>query len=319
MRHHAPSGGGKGACLHHARHRVPALPVLADWLRIEQVLGNLFSNALKFTDHGTITLTVHHRPARSPGGHEITFAVSDTGIGIEPDQLPRLFNPFSQVDSSLSRRYGGSGLGLVIVRRLCELMGGTVSLDSRPGLGSVFTATVEVGDIPAPSEQTSGGAESPAAVIPATLHVLIVEDNPLNQKLLSRLIEQHGWTAEIAAHGVEAVEMTARRSFDLIFMDVSMPGMDGLEATRAIRTRERKNGEPPAASSPSPPEFPRPNAAPAPRRAWTIFSANPSPPPASAPFCKRRLRGDPSNHFRAGFPHKLPFAPLRTSYEIRNG
>lgn len=124
-------------------------------------------------------------------------------------------------------------------------MGGTVSLDSRPGLGSVFTATVEVGDIPAPSEQTSGGAESPAAVIPATLHVLIVEDNPLNQKLLSRLIEQHGWTAEIAAHGVEAVEMTARRSFDLIFMDVSMPGMDGLEATRAIRTRERKNGEPP--------------------------------------------------------------------------
>lgn len=226
----------------------PALPpvVLADLLRIEQVLGNLLSNALKFTERGEITLGVTSRATPAPDHHEIVFVVSDTGIGIGPDQRPRLFNPFSQADSSLSRRYGGSGLGLVIVKRLCELMGGTVTFESAVGKGSVFTATIVVQAADAtvpllpedrlpPTLETTGNP----------LRVLIVEDNRLNQKLMRRLIEQQGGLAELAGNGNEALSMVAEKPFDMIFMDVSMPGMDGLEATRAIRTYEREKGGPP--------------------------------------------------------------------------
>lgn len=222
---------------------LPSL-VVADWLRIEQVLGNLLDNALKFTDKGTVTLEVMAKPATASGTQEIVLLVSDTGIGISAGQMPRLFNPFCQVDSSLSRRYGGSGLGLVIVKRLCELMGGSVSLESEAGRGSVFTATLQVETSDSPRFPLQESAPASAGKGDGKLRVLIVEDNLLNQKLMRRLVESHGCEAEMATHGREAVEITARARFDLIFMDVSMPGMDGLEATRVIRERERRNQEP---------------------------------------------------------------------------
>jgi len=218
--------------------------VSADWFRIEQVLGNLLSNALKFTEKGHIALTVRARPADASGRKEIIFVVEDTGVGISPEQRPRLFNPFSQADSSFSRRYGGSGLGLVIVKRLCEIMGGSVYLQSELGKGSTFTASVVVPETKAPRDETSD-AEAVAPMPASTpLHILVVEDNGLNQKLMRRLIEKQGHKADIARNGREAVEICSRQTFDLIFMDVSMPGMDGLEATRLIRVRERELSEP---------------------------------------------------------------------------
>jgi len=213
---------------------------LADWVRIEQVLGNLLSNALKFTEKGSISLTVHAKPVAT-GHTEVTFVVEDTGVGIRADQRPRLFSPFSQADSSLSRRYGGSGLGLVIVKRLCEAMGGSVSLRSELGKGSVFSASVVVQQTNPPSNLGSGEPVAPAA--PPSLRVLVVEDNGLNQKLMRRLVERQGCLAEVARNGREAVEVSGREAFDVIFMDVSMPGMDGLEATRVIREREKERGE----------------------------------------------------------------------------
>ncbi len=224
----------------------PGLPpaVLADLLRIEQVLGNLLGNALKFTDEGEITLQVHPQASPRPDQHEIVFVVTDTGIGIRADQRARLFNPFSQADSSLSRRYGGSGLGLVIVKRLCELMGGTVTFESEAGKGSAFTATIVVQtagtEVPLPPEDR---LPSPAETTVSPLRVLIVEDNRLNQKLMRRLVEQQGCLAELAGNGNEALTMVAEKPFDMVFMDVSMPGMNGLEATAAIRSFERANGE----------------------------------------------------------------------------
>jgi signal transduction histidine kinase/sensor domain CHASE-containing protein/ActR/RegA family two-component response regulator len=215
--------------------------VLADWVRIEQVLGNLLSNALKFTEKGSISLTVSAQPA---GGdrHKITFVVEDTGVGIRPDQRARLFNPFTQADSSLSRRYGGSGLGLVIVKRLCEAMDGSVSLRSEPGRGSAFSASVILQAAVAPPNARPPEPKPPTALSP--LRVLVVEDNGLNQKLMRRLVERQGCVAVVARNGREAVEISGSEAFDLIFMDVSMPGMNGLEATRLIRERERERGEP---------------------------------------------------------------------------
>lgn len=218
--------------------------VSADWFRIEQVLGNLLSNALKFTEKGHIGLSVRARSSDASGGTELIFVVEDTGVGISEEQRPRLFNPFSQADSSFSRRYGGSGLGLVIVKRLCEIMGGSVALESELGKGSTFTANVVVPETNAPRGATSDAEAVVQVAASAPLRILVVEDNGLNQKLMRRLIEKQGDVADVARNGREAVEICSRQAFDLIFMDVSMPGMDGLEATRVIRERERQFTEP---------------------------------------------------------------------------
>jgi len=222
-----------------------ALPelVLADSLRIEQVLGNLLSNALKFTDHGAITLEVGPSARSGSEEREISFAVTDTGSGIREDQIGRLFQPFSQVDASLSRRHGGSGLGLVIVKRLCELMGGGVAVQSEFGQGSVFTATIVA--TPLAMGEVALAPESGLLAFPEDgepLRILVAEDNSLNRKLMSRMIERLGCRALFASDGHEAVEMAARDAYDLIFMDVSMPGLNGLDATVAIRECERVSG-----------------------------------------------------------------------------
>lgn len=220
---------------------LPAL-VYVDAVRLEQVLGNLLGNALKFTDSGSISLRVRSGILRTDGSREIAFIVSDTGIGIPSDQLPRLFHRFSQVDASPSRRYGGSGLGLVISRKLCEIMGGTVSVESEIGRGSVFTATVMAW--PVPSIAVTGDESSDLSPQDAlkSLRILIAEDNAINQRLLKRMIERLGLKAQFAGDGREALEMAMQGSFDLILMDVSMPGVSGLEATRSLRKVESQRG-----------------------------------------------------------------------------
>lgn len=233
----------KGLAFRHLEN--PTLPplILADSLRIEQVLGNLLGNALKFTERGSITLEVASRPLDGDN-HEITLTVTDTGIGITPDNLPRLFNPFSQADSSPSRRHGGSGLGLVIVRRLCQLMGGNATVQSEFGRGSVFTASI-VSRIVSPTEASATPAP-PIEGFFRPLRILVAEDHLLNQKLMQRLIERIGYSADFANNGAEAQQMAERNAYDLIFMDVSMPGVTGLDATRAIRSLEKETARPPA-------------------------------------------------------------------------
>ena len=216
----------------------PAVPslILADSLRIEQVLGNLLGNALKFTERGSITLEVASRPLEGEN-HEITFTIIDSGIGVTADKLPRLFNPFSQADSSPSRRHGGSGLGLVIVRRLCELMGGTATVWSEFGQGSIFTASIVSRALS--SAEASTTPEAPIEGFFRPLRILVAEDHLLNQKLMQRLIERIGYSADFANNGLEAQQMAERNAYDIIFMDVSMPGVTGLDATRSIRSFEK--------------------------------------------------------------------------------
>lgn len=217
--------------------------VLADALRIEQVLGNLLGNALKFTERGSIVLTVDARPLEGAES-ELSFSVTDTGIGIRPEDVALLFNRFSQVDASPSRRYGGSGLGLVIVKRLCELMGGTAAVSSEYGRGSTFTASLQVISVEEEVSAPPVDPSSPVLEAPRQLRILVAEDNRINQRLMTRMFERLGYAATFTDNG-EAVSSEFRRApYDLIFMDVGMPRVSGLEATRAIRAYEQEKGCP---------------------------------------------------------------------------
>jgi len=198
--------------------------------RLRQVLLNLIGNALKFTESGSVTA---HASANPSG---LRFEVTDTGIGIPLDKQDKIFEAFSQVDGSITRRFGGTGLGLTICSRLVEGMGGSISVTSAPGQGSTFAFTVR-------AEQREVSPEpNPAAPLHATaaaLHILVAEDNTVNQTVVSRMLERAGHTVIIAADGLQAVEMCSTGRFDLILMDIHMPVLDGLEATVRIREMER--------------------------------------------------------------------------------
>jgi signal transduction histidine kinase/ActR/RegA family two-component response regulator len=218
--------------------------LLCDRTRLNQVLVNLISNAVKFTDGGRVEIRVSSRPlgpgpAGTPARCEISFAVRDTGIGISPEQMQRLFRSFSQGDSSITRRFGGSGLGLVISRRLCELMGGSLQGTSEPGRGSVFTARIAAEISPERADAGSArvGDFSPAKGARA-LNILVVEDNALSRRLAGVFLERMGHKPEYAHNGREAVDRMQSSRFDLILMDNQMPEMDGLTATRLIRRTE---------------------------------------------------------------------------------
>jgi len=218
--------------------------VSGDPLRLEQVLANLLGNAVKFTDSGRVTLSVV-TVGIDVTGALIRFEVSDTGPGIPEEKQRDIFDAFTQADVSTTRRYGGTGLGLAISRRLVQLMGGEIQLESEEGKGSTFgfTLTVPVVDEPVgvPNDRVGGPGEETSA----TLKVLLVEDNIVNQKVASRMLARLGHECEIVADGPSAIEAAERGGFDLILMDIQMPGMDGFEATDAIRAGERERGAAP--------------------------------------------------------------------------
>ncbi|HET9447985.1 MAG TPA: two-component regulator propeller domain-containing protein [Steroidobacteraceae bacterium] len=237
--------------------RLPAY-ILGDAARIRQILVNLGGNAAKFTERGEITIDVRVLNRRD-ADLTVRIAVCDTGIGIAPERRAMLFNTFSQVDSSTTRRYGGTGLGLSIVKRLAELMGGTVGVESIPGMGSTFWVTIAtVATADAASDDTSAEpvARDPAAAanpLPVLVlspptrvdrqpRILLAEDNVVNQKVAARVLEKEGFAVDVASDGRQAVEAWRRGTYDAILMDCQMPQLDGYEATREIRREEREAG-----------------------------------------------------------------------------
>ena len=214
--------------------------VLGDPVRLKQVLLNLLSNAVKFTDRGRIDLRVSEDGRNDDGRIVLRFTVTDTGIGIPTEVQSSLFQSFTQADESTTRKYGGTGLGLAISKRLAELMGGAIGLESEPGRGSSFwfTADLCVGsemDVPCALAALDTPLYRATQDTRSRGKVLIVEDNAINQKVALRLLSSLGYESELAANGQEAFEMTQQGRYDVILMDCQMPVMDGYEATKAIR------------------------------------------------------------------------------------
>ena len=217
-------------------------PLRGDPLRLGQVALNLVGNAIKFTDRGSVDLRVGIDPHGN--GARLRFAVQDTGIGITAEQLSRLFTPFEQADTSTTRRFGGSGLGLAISRRLVRMMDGDIRVDSQPGRGSTFHFEVGVGwgvaEPRKPTATDARAAESDLRTHHPGTRVLLVEDEPVSREVALTLLEAAGCVVEVATDGAAAVTAARDKAFDVILMDVQMPGMSGLEATRHIR-RESTN------------------------------------------------------------------------------
>jgi two-component system, sensor histidine kinase and response regulator len=218
----------------------PASPaVLGDPLRLGQVLFNLVGNASKFTEQGAVTVKVrqvHETPDKS----HVRFEICDTGIGIDAEVLPRLFQSFEQADNSMTRRYGGTGLGLAICKRLVQLMGGDIGVESAPGKGSTFwfvvplkkRHTTDAQPVAAPSALT---AEQSLLQDFAGSRILLAEDEPITQEIARTLLEDVGLVLDLAQDGQQALECARLRPYALILMDMQMPVMNGVEATRAIR------------------------------------------------------------------------------------
>ncbi|WP_348814660.1 ATP-binding protein [Halomonas sp. H10-59] len=207
---------------------LPAV-VIGDATRLRQVLMNLMDNAFKFTQAGSITLAVRSRKPAS-----IIFEVRDTGVGIDKQAQAALFEPFTQVDTSLSRRHEGTGLGLAICYRLIEAMGGNLELNSMPGLGSVFRFCLPLSAAEGVSERL---LDDPSEAL-ASRHLLVVEDNPVNRDLVAALLKRLGQTFDLVEDGEQGLAAMKCKDYDLVLMDMQMPCMDGVETTRRFRAEE---------------------------------------------------------------------------------
>lgn len=249
----APRASDKG--LSYVTSVSPALPrrVMGDPTRLRQILINLLINAIKFTEQGSVEMRV----AAEDG--KLHFSVRDSGIGMDTDAVQRLFKPFSQADDSVTRKFGGTGLGLVISRELIEAMGGTIQVESAPGAGTCFWFWLPFKEAPELPAAAAAPLDAPRATDMATAHtpappasaspvdlpallggkLLLVDDNVVNQKLASAMLTRLHLTFDVASNGQEAVDMSAVHPYALVLMDMEMPVLDGISATRAIRTRER--------------------------------------------------------------------------------
>jgi signal transduction histidine kinase/CheY-like chemotaxis protein/HPt (histidine-containing phosphotransfer) domain-containing protein len=228
--------GEKGLTLH---CRIPddtPDAVVGDKVRLRQVLLNLAGNAIKFTPRGEVTITMRVESV-ADGKACLEFAVRDTGIGIPPGDLERVFNPFAQADASTARKFGGTGLGLSISKSLVEMMSGRIWAESVLGQGSTFYFTACLPLATEAPQEREPAREIPGA--PATpLRILLVEDNPANQKLAAFILKERGHAVEVAGNGHEALRLAGVNRYDVILMDVQMPVMDGVATTAAIRARE---------------------------------------------------------------------------------
>jgi PAS domain S-box-containing protein len=236
-----PSAIEKGIRLSLTPHADLPQVIVSDSVRLRQILINLLSNAVKFTAAGTVNLSVTPI-ATQDQSVMLQFAVSDTGIGIPLDRRDRLFQSFSQVDSSITRQYGGTGLGLSLCKQLCEMMGGRIWVESQLDQGSTFYFTI-VASVVAPAIPEAPASQELPTEIPIDPHmgqknplnILLAEDHSINQKMVLMLLNRLGYEADVVTNGTDAIAALQRQSYDIILMDVNMPEMDGLTATQHIR------------------------------------------------------------------------------------
>lgn len=208
--------------------------LLGDPTRVRQLLFNLVGNAIKFTSDGEVVVSLRYGPGRG-AAPELAVEVRDTGIGIPEDVQARLFQRFSQADGTITRRYGGTGLGLAICKHLVTLMGGSIGMESVEGHGSRFWFSVP---FPAASGEAAPGAAAErmrAATAPPAARILVAEDNSVNQLVISQYLKKMGHSSRIVGNGLEVLQTLEQEPFDLILMDVHMPGLDGVSVTRRIR------------------------------------------------------------------------------------
>ncbi len=237
----APPTAPRGLTLrHHVESDVPAL-IIGDAFRVRQILVNLVANAFKFTERGEVVIAASRLPEKKPKTPEILrLTIRDTGIGIPPERQDRLFQAFSQIDASTTRKYGGTGLGLAITHRLVSILGGEIRVESALGQGSEFRVDLPL--VAAPPHSSHAGTR-PVTEIPldsgfaqqVPLRLLLVEDNPVNQRVATLLLQKLGYSPAFALNGAEALAAISRETFDAVLLDVQMPVMDGLECARRLR------------------------------------------------------------------------------------
>lgn len=218
----------------------PGLPssILGDSLRLQQVLTNLIGNAFKFTTAGSVTLEVSSLPSRRTGEAHLLFVVADTGCGMDENILETLFEPFVQASQGYTRRYQGAGLGLSIVKRIVELMGGTISVESELGVGTTFYVAIPFKLIPSDVVGEEKSTSNGTALAQGEFRILIAEDDMVSSMAVARLLEKKGHRIHVVRDGEEALDALRKRNFDLVLMDVQMPSVDGVEATKRIRIGE---------------------------------------------------------------------------------